>query len=53
MFGHLRRSSSYQRAKVVMVGFAPILAIVSVTIAPTPVAGASTSPIRCLRSPEN
>ncbi len=27
MFGHLRRASSYQRAKVVMVGFASILAI--------------------------
>ncbi len=48
MFGYLQGASSYQRAKVVMVGLAPILAIASVTIAPTSEAGASTPPIRCL-----
>jgi hypothetical protein len=47
MFGYLRSASSYRRVKLVMVGLAPILAISSVAIATTSVAGAVTPPLRC------
>jgi len=48
MFGYLRDASSYKRAKILMVGLAPILAIASVTIVPTSEAGAAIPPVRCL-----